>query len=231
MIAVSDPPFTPTHEATLASVPARSNGRKSVVICDPDIALKFKMERESKGLGKYDEAWDGDTIVMSLPNDEHQDIVTRLAGLLLAIYSWQSPPHIRAGVNVSDRVEGWKENYHCPDVTAYLEGNPAKNCGTHWCGGPDFLVEILSPDDPGREKLPFYASVNSREVLVIDRKPWQLELYTLRDGKLLLAGISTLDQTAGLKSTVLPLTFRLVAGAARPMIEIVHATSGQVWVV
>ena len=31
-----------------------------------------------------------------------------------------------------------------------------------------------------REKLDFYAKVGTREVLILDRDPWSLELYALR---------------------------------------------------
>jgi len=50
-------------------------------------------------------------------------------------------------------------------------------------GGPDFAVEILNPGDRTPEKLPFYASVNVRELLVVDRDPWSLELFRLCDGQ------------------------------------------------
>src|SRR5437899_2801748 len=112
------------------------------------------------------------------------------------------------------------ENHRCPDVVVYLEGNPAVDCGTHWCGGPDFLTEIMSPGDPTREKLPFYASINTREVLIVDRDPWQLELCQLQSGNLVEVGRSSLAQPDVLTSSVLPVTLRMVAGTNRPQIEI-----------
>jgi Uma2 family endonuclease len=63
-----------------------------------------------------------------------------------------------------------------PDVVVALAGGQAKDCGTHWCSGPDFVVEIRSPSEDPRDKLDFYAAVGTREVLVIDRDPWALEL-------------------------------------------------------
>ena len=57
------------------------------------------------------------------------------------------------GCNVSDRPKRWKKNYRCPDVAVFLPGNPAEDRETHWFGGPDFAVEILSPYDRSREKL------------------------------------------------------------------------------
>ena len=41
----------------------------------------------------------------------------------------------------------------------------AKNCRTHWLGGPDFAVEIVSEDDRTRDKIPFYSeSGDSRTI-------------------------------------------------------------------
>ena len=134
-------------------------------------------------------------------------------------------------VNVSDREEDWEFNYRIPDFAVFLKGSKAKNCGTHWCGGPDFLSEILSPKDKAREKLPFYEELSVREVLLIDRGPWALELYRLRNKKLRLVAKSTLKNPVWLESTVLPLRFRLVPGQGRPHIEIMHTDGAQRWLV
>jgi Uma2 family endonuclease len=96
---------------------------------------------------------------------------------------------IRTGGNISDRIIGWVNNYRVPDVAVDLSANPARNCGTHLCGGPDLAVVILSERDLARKKLDFYAKINTREVLILDPKPWALELYRLTEGKLVLVGI------------------------------------------
>ena len=82
-----------------------------------------------------------------------------------------------AGCNVSDQPKRWKRNYRCPDVAVFLPGNPAEDRKTHWFGGPDFAVEIISRFDRSREKFGFYKSVGVRELLLVDRHPWALELY------------------------------------------------------
>jgi hypothetical protein len=92
-------------------------------------------------------------------------------------------------------------------------------------------VEIISEDDRSREKLSFYAAVGVRELLLIDRDPWALELYRLRDGELDGVGRSTLDRPDTLLSTVVPLSFRLVPGDAHPRIEVTRADGGQGWVI
>jgi hypothetical protein len=120
-------------------------------------------------------------------------------------------------------------------VAVFLAGTSARNRETHWLGGPDFGVEVISRGDDSRDKLPFYAAVGSRELLLIDRDPWALELYRPGVGGvgLALAGTSTVGGGELLASAVLPLGFRLVAGegGGRPRIEVTHADGAQRWLV
>ncbi|HUE87819.1 MAG TPA: Uma2 family endonuclease [Vicinamibacterales bacterium] len=46
-------------------------------------------------------------------------------------------------------------------------------------GGPDAVIEIRSPHDETDEKLPFYAAIGTREVIVIDRDTKQPEIFCL----------------------------------------------------
>jgi Uma2 family endonuclease len=96
-------------------------------------------------------------------------------------------------------------------------------------GGPDLAIEILSEGDLARSKLDFYAKVNTRELLILDRDDWALELYRLIDGRLDLVGNSTPDRPEILSSQVLPLTFRLVPGQGRPTLELCRHDGAQVW--
>jgi Uma2 family endonuclease len=178
-----------------------------------------------------DEVWDGVLVMSPIANDEHQDLATYLAAAFVMILGWKGGAKVRAGINLSDRIDGWRSNYRIPDVVVNLAGNPAQNCGTHWCGGPDLGVEIVSDDDRSLEKLPFYAKVNTRELLIVDRNPWCLSLYRLQDGEMILAGQSTLDDPKELISAVLPLSLRLIPGDERPGIEVVSSDKTQRWVV
>jgi Uma2 family endonuclease len=136
---------------------------------------------------------------------------------------------VQPGANVSDRDKGWKQNYRCPDVVVYLTTNKAKDRDTHWVGGPDIAVEITSPGEDPRLKLDFYAKVKTRELLVVDRDPWAVELYQLRRGKMVSVGTSDSTNSAVLTSGVLPLTLQLRAGTPRPTILLTHTGTGQTW--
>jgi Uma2 family endonuclease len=155
--------------------------------------------------------------------------VNRLAAVLQDTVGWDSEDIVFSGTNVSDRVKGWESNYRCPDFAVYLSGTKAKNCGTHWCGGPDFAIEIVSPDDMVRDKIPFYGKVAMRELLIIDREPWALELQRLSGKKLKTVGVSTGKKGRLLRCKVLPLSFRLMAGKRRPIIEVTRSTDGKTW--
>jgi Uma2 family endonuclease len=200
-----------------------------MLINDPAFLRRLIRQRRASRADRYDEVWDGVYIVSPLANLEHQDIAGLIYLALQAAIGTPGLGLVWPGANVSDREEDWRKNYRCPDVVAYLPGNPAINKGSHWLGGPDFAVEVISPHDRSRKKFDFYARVGVRELLLVDRKPWALELYRLTEGKLVLVGRSTPDDPRTLASEVLPLSFRLVAGDPRPRIEVAHSDGVQRW--
>jgi Uma2 family endonuclease len=201
----------------------------TVIIRDPLLADRFREEREKSGNNERDEVWEGVLVVPPSANNEHQRIVSRIASVFSGLVDWDRGDQVLPGANVSDRVSDWLFNYRIPDVLVYLAGNPAVDHGTFWHGGPDVAVEIVSRGEDSHAKFAFYASVNTRELLIVDRDPWAVELYQLRGGHLVRAGRSDLPNPATLPSSVLPLTFRLEGAVPRPRIVMTHAVSGQVW--
>ena len=203
----------------------------ATLVTDPDLEKRLQTERAVAGADRYDEVWEGIYMMAPMPDDEHQQIVNRLAAIFQDIIDWPGLGDVRPGVNVSDREKGWQHNYRVPDVAVFLKGGPGENRGAFWHGGPDFAVEIVSRADQSREKRPFYAKVGVRELLVIDRNPWQLELYRLQDGDLVEAGTAEPQRPRWLDSAVLPFRFRLVSGSPRPQIEVEHVESAKTWLV
>jgi Uma2 family endonuclease len=201
----------------------------ATLIQDAELSQKLIAERQRNGLDRWDEVWEGVYVMNPLANDEHQEFVSRLTYILVDVIDLARLGKVRPGVNVSDRETDWEKNYRCPDVVVFLNETKAINHGAFWLGGPDFGVEIASPGDRSREKLEFYAKVGTRELLLLDRKPWSLERYRLDCGRLVNVGTSTPGQPDWLTSEVVPLAFRLVSGAARPEVEVVHSSSGRNW--
>ncbi len=202
-----------------------------VLILDPERAKEWRERYDSEDGSKYDEMWEGVLVVPPLPNDEHQEIQFNFALPLAAAVAEPRLGVVRMGVNVTDRHADWTTNFRGPDVVVYLNSNPAVNHGSHWVGGPDFLVEIISEGEDPHAKFDFYAAVNTREVLVVERNPWAVELFTLANGTLASAGRSEVANGLVLTSTALGLTLKLVAGTPRPKIEVTHPASGKGWVV
>ena len=202
----------------------------ALMVLDPKIADRLKAEREETGLDRYDERWEGVYMMAPIADTEHLDLQGMLVWALRSAFG-SGGPRVAPGGNVSDREEDWTHNYRIPDVIVVLPGSAARDCGTHWCGGPDFCVEIASPGDRSRDKLDFYSRIGVRELLLVDRDPWSLELYRLTSGSLTLIGSSGLAAPHELKSTVVPVSFRIMAGTPRPQIELTQHDGVQRWVV
>jgi Uma2 family endonuclease len=197
------------------------------MVLDRDMLRRIVARRKRTGADRWDEVWDGVYMIMPLPNDEHQDIVAEL--LITFREALGRGPRLRPGVNVSDRDRHWKRNYRGPDLVVFLEGTTAVNRDSYWLGGPDFAVEVVSKGDRSRAKLAFYAKVNVRELLLVDRFPWSLELYRNVGGAMELVGRSTIEEPSALASEVLPLSFALRPGEARPVIEVAERGGDRRW--
>jgi Uma2 family endonuclease len=200
-----------------------------VLISNPAFLRRLIRKRRATGADRFDEVWDGVYIVSPGAGDEHQKIGGKLYIALDATIESPGLGEVRQIPNLSDRQKGWRQNYRCPDVAVFLKGTSAICKGAYWLGGPDFAVEIISPYDRSRKKLDFYAKIGVKELLLVDRKPWALELYRLQAGRLVLVGKSDLDHPDVLASEVVPLSFQLVANDPRPRIEIAHADGVQRW--
>lgn len=187
-------------------------------------------ERRRSGGDRWDEVWDGVYVMSPIADNEHQELGLDFASALKSLLiEGGITARVFPGCNVSDRQDDWTRNYRCPDVAVFLPGNHAKDCGTHWLGGPDFAVEIVSRGDCSRKKFAFYASVGVHELLIVNRRPWRLDLYQCSANEWTLAGQSNPDDGMELKSRVLPLTLRLIPGLPRPKIELTRVPDRKTW--
>jgi Uma2 family endonuclease len=198
-------------------------------ITDSELEQRVKAQRHASGGDRYDEVWDGVCVMSPQPNIEHQRMVTRLVVVLCEVIGPPPGGDVFPGVNLSDRAEGWEDNYRAPDVAAFLSGSRAQAFESHFLGPADFLIEIISPSDKTREKIDFYSRLGARELLIIDRYPWSLELYRHDSHELVLAGRSSLEISEIVASAILPLSFQLLAAGPRPQIRITEIGGQRQW--
>lgn len=204
----------------------------AILIVDPYMEDRLVAERRASGADRYDEVWEGVYMMTPVPNTEHQRIVGRLTSLLLEIIDLPGLGEVCPGVNLTRRdIKDWTQDFRVPDVAVLLYDGTGQDCDSHWRGAADFLVEVTSPGDKSREKIPFYSQLGVGEVLLVDRAPWSLELLRLQDGELKSIGRSTTEKSDVLHSTKVSLTFQLLPGEPRPRIQVEHAESGRSWTV
>jgi Uma2 family endonuclease len=201
------------------------------MICDPSLEQRLIAQRKALGIDRFDEVWNEVYLMAPMANNEHQRLANRLAHVLTLALEPDDLGTVYPGANVSDQDIDWETNYRCPDVVVFLRENAAEDRESHWFGGPDLAIEIVSPGDRSYEKLEFYASVGTREVLIVDRDPWRIVLFRLHVGKLIEAARSTLEDALEVASEVVPLSFQLVAGEHSPQINVAHHDGQQRWVV
>ncbi len=201
----------------------------TALIIDSDLEERLKAQRRASGGDRYDEVWDGVYIMSPQPNIEHQRMVTRLVVVLCDVICPPAGGDVFPGVNLSDRAEGWEDNYRAPDVAVFLPGGKAQAFESHFLGPADFLIEIISPSDTTREKIAFYSLLGVRELLIIDRYPWSLELYRHNGSELVLAARSSLEDSEVIASSILPLSFQILTARPRPQIHIMEIDGQREW--
>ena len=199
------------------------------LVVDPRVSARMIEERRARGQDHFDEVWEGTYVMAPAPNDEHQEISFHLARPFLAVVEDAEIGKVRPGINLAIDSNDWEHDFRIPDLSVFLKDSSAVCHGTFWSGSPDFLVEIVSPWDKTREKIDFYSRLGSRELLIIDRDPWQLELLRLESKALVPVAKTSLRDATEITSEVLPMKFRLVPGSPRPGIEIFATQLARSW--
>ena len=199
----------------------------AILVLDPMHEVQLRQLWPGLDNDRLTEVWKGVTVVSPAANNEHQTLVNNLGGIFWLVIFQTSLGRVLQGVNLSDRTPDWIENYRNPDIAVYLKGNPAVDHGTHYVGGPDFAVEVVSPGENPTAKFAFYAAVGTKELLVVTRDPWRLELYTLTAGKLKLSGSSP----GVCPAATLGLTFQLLDPTQQTTIAVAHPATGRTWIV
>lgn len=151
-------------------------------------------DRRRRGVDRWDEMWGGVLHMVPPPSGRHQDVARdlflALAPLAKArgLVPWYETGLFRPGVN---------DDYRIPDQT-YTRREVVTDRGVD--GPADLVVEIRSPNDETDQKLPWYAELGVREVLVLDPTTLAVELH--RDGRPVAP-----DAAGGVRSDVLGARF------------------------
>ncbi|HYV39214.1 MAG TPA: Uma2 family endonuclease [Gemmataceae bacterium] len=218
----------------LPRLPVHSDIQKQILmdvhelrVRDPELIREFIRERQQLGVDQHDEVWEGVYVVPPLPTNPHQNIVQWLSNVLFNVINLENRGSVFPGANVSDRRDGWSHSFRAPDIVAVLNGSTAEDCGTHWFGGPDFLVEVRSgKPDVVEEKLPFYARIGVRELLVVDRDSREMTLYRSDGNTMRPVDLSTIAGKKWLVSAVLPLAIKRTVTRRKVQTEVIR-TDGQ----
>jgi Uma2 family endonuclease len=135
--------------------------------------------RRRTGIDRYDEMWEGVLHMAPAPALEHQRIVMAFARFLGALCERHGRGVLALGINVFNEASVVPD-YRIPDFTFVGEGRQhiLARDGVRG-GGPDAVIEIRSPEDETYEKLPFFARLGVREVIVVDRDTKNPEIYRL----------------------------------------------------
>jgi Uma2 family endonuclease len=201
------------------------------LVTDPAISLRLIQQRRDLGIDLFDEVWEGMYVMTPAPNDEHQRLSMMLVHVLVETVELTRIGQVRPAINLTSNPDDWEHDYRIPDAVVFLRGSNATCHDVCWSGSPDFVVEIVSPWDKTRDKIPFYEQIGVRELLIVDRDPWRLELSCLQDGVLVRAGTSTVEDPSVVASHVLPLSFRLVEGDKWPKINVRHGDGERNWLI
>jgi Uma2 family endonuclease len=177
------------------------DGMKVVILDPPEELLAG---RRRKGQDRFDEVWEGVLHMVPPPSFGHQAFGTELLTLLApvakakGIVCTYETGVFRPGTGESD--------YRQPDLVFALPSQVAKRGIEGPC---ELVVEILSPGDETYEKLPFYASLGVREVLVASPDTRAVELYVLRGARYVQLSP---DEKGVVRSQALGVAFATVSG-------------------
>jgi Uma2 family endonuclease len=196
------------------------------LVKDAEFLNRMIEERRRKGIDLYDEVWDGVYIMAPMADNYHQTFLDDIGDILTEVVKRPGLGKKCQGANVSDRRKGWESNFRVPDLVVVLHDSKAIDCGTHFFGGPDFLIEIESPGDETEEKVPFYSKIGVRELLIIHRDKRTLRLLRHDGQDLIEVKPSPLEGKDWLVSAVLPLAFRRTVQKGTPRTR-VRRTDGQ----
>lgn len=164
-----------------------------------------ELERRRKlGLDHWDEMWEGVLHMAPAPASEHQRIVAELL-VFLGTLTKRKAGTVGLAMNVFDN----DRNYRIPDLVFVAPGHEKIIATDGIRGRPDAVIEVRSPEDETYEKLPFFAQLGVREVVVVDRDTKKPEIFRLAGPQYVAVAA---DREGWLTAETLRVRFRVVSG-------------------
>lgn len=170
-----------------------------------DAPVEMLDERRRRGQDKLDEVWEGVLHMVPPPSPRHQKFESRLVEALRPVAT-RLRLEIGHDIGVFRERKG-EDEYRVPDISIY---QPELESERGVEGGPEWLAEIRSPNDESFQKLPFYAAVGAKEVMIVDPSTRIFQYYVLRGSQ----HHAVAPRRGGVRSSVLNVTFATVAGPA-----------------
>jgi Uma2 family endonuclease len=156
-----------TDRATLSHV-------RTVVLDPPTAGLDELLERRRRsGLDRLDEIWEGVYHMVPAPSGPHSTVEWQLARLLVPLAE-------RAGLHAGGQFNLGEDEHDFRVPDGGLHRVPPL---VTWYSTAALVLEIVSPGDESWEKLPFYATHNVDEVLIVDPATRKVDWLGLTDGE------------------------------------------------
>jgi len=134
-------------------------------------------DRRRKGLDGHDEMWDGVLHMVPAASSPHQILAGRLMAAFLPLAEAKGLLGMPEAGLYRPGPPG-EHDYRVPDLVFALPGYVSER-GVE--GRAELVVEILSPGDESYAKLGFYEEMGVRELLIVDPRGRDFELFGLRD--------------------------------------------------
>jgi Uma2 family endonuclease len=125
-------------------------------------------ERRRLGVDRWDEMWSGELHMVPPPAERHQSLGSELLAVLR--------PLARArGLKIAYEIGLFSadDDYRVPDLGVY---QPDQASARGLENAAELVVELVSPGDESRAKLPWYAT-RVREVVLVDRDTLAVEVF------------------------------------------------------
>jgi Uma2 family endonuclease len=167
-----------------------------------DPSFELLEERRRLGHDLLDEVWDGVLHMVPPPGTPHQSFARKLLLFLSSRVHDGYQIFYETGLYLSLD----ESNYRIPDLVVAENADVAER-GIE--KRAELVVEVLSKNDMSRDKLPFYAACNVKEVWLVDPKSREHEIYVLRGAQYFAA---TSDRDGTTHAPLFALDFRMVDG-------------------